>query len=626
MANALVYLSALSSSLFRLFSYLFLRVIPAQWCKTILPVLYLTYLASSSPRKSARIIHTNTTPYSTPRNVEPAGVDLLWQLIFSLPTSRLARIATFVTNTLLLIAAADLALQPVINSAQDVVFTRTGAVYPDAAKIVVRYPAVYSTNHTLRILWRKAEAVSSGWNDGPVLELNPEHDWVNTTKLQGLWPSTDYEYTIAHTNNTLLSTLFGRFRTFPDPHLPGGSHFRFVVTSCIMPNFPYTPFHSRTIKGFDLLAEHLSPFRDLSLSEAVNISQVPAAQFMLFLGDFIYADVPLYFGDTPEAYRRLYRRNYQSPSYKKIYERLPIFHAYDDHEIINNYAGQANDSLPPFPNAEDAFRIYNADANYESYGQGRHYFEFHYGDVAFFVMDTRRYRSHVSPHDGGPGTMLGQQQLRALFTWLQQVNTTTTFKFIVSSVPFTSLWMHDATTDSWAGYPHEKTALLDALHTVPNVVVLSGDRHEFAAIQFNSANEAGHGVLEFSTSPMNMFYIPLVRTLRMESDNMVLRQKTPTDEASPESSEAGPEYIPKEKVLKYLPLGNSKWSTIEVDTTNPDEPTLKLQVMIDGKIAYNLTVVGQPIQSQAPSGLALLVPDGMKNVLAKIGLQTLRWF
>lgn len=101
------------------------------------------------------------------------------------------------------------------------------------------------------------------------------------------------------------------FRTFPDPHLPGGTHFRFLSTSCTIPNFPYVPLGSRTIHGFDLLAQHLS------LSET---ELFPA--FLLFLGDFIYADVPVYTGPSKEDYRRLYRRNYQSPSFRKVYERL----------------------------------------------------------------------------------------------------------------------------------------------------------------------------------------------------------------------------------------------------------------------------------------------------------------
>lgn len=48
----------------------------------------------------------------------------------------------------------------------------------------------------------------------------------------------------------------------------------------------------------------------------------PAAEFMIFLGDFIYADVPYYYGDNAEHYRRLYRRNYQSQSFRQIYENL----------------------------------------------------------------------------------------------------------------------------------------------------------------------------------------------------------------------------------------------------------------------------------------------------------------
>ena len=48
----------------------------------------------------------------------------------------------------------------------------------------------------------------------------------------------------------------------------------------------------------------------------------PPTEFLMFLGDFIYADVPFYFGDDAEHYRRLYRRNYQSESFRKVYEHL----------------------------------------------------------------------------------------------------------------------------------------------------------------------------------------------------------------------------------------------------------------------------------------------------------------
>jgi alkaline phosphatase D len=139
-----------------------------------------------------------------------------------------------------------------------------------------------------------------------------------------------------------------KFDTFPNPHLPGGTHFRFIVSSCVTPNFPYIPLQGRRIKGFELLARYLfqtsqarelgSPSNlspqhrpELPLGESVSAespvntlqtaTSAAPAKFLLFLGDFIYADVPTYIGDDKEAYRRLYRRNYQS-NFREIYEQL----------------------------------------------------------------------------------------------------------------------------------------------------------------------------------------------------------------------------------------------------------------------------------------------------------------
>ena len=160
-----------------------------------------------------------------------------------------------------------------------------------------------------------------------------------------------------------------RFRTFPDSRLQGGSVFRFIASSCMTPNFPYVPLQARSIRGLDLLADYLWPsqpetlapsvIRPAGLEEngtsvsepnasahnassesvtspvaeaipAVGAGEVPAppTEFMIFMGYFIYADVPVYFGDDKEAYRRLYRRNYNSPSFRKVYERLREFPAF----------------------------------------------------------------------------------------------------------------------------------------------------------------------------------------------------------------------------------------------------------------------------------------------------------
>ncbi|KAH9056623.1 PhoD-like phosphatase-domain-containing protein [Lactarius vividus] len=678
MTLAALYIGAVCSSLFRLSSYVFLRVIPVRWFKYVVPGLYFAYLATIplASRSPPPTREKEDRPSSDPaKDGEPPtratehpnrNQDIFWELLFSLPTTRIASIVTWSINTLLILLAADFVFTPVIDSATDVTFTRLGAVYPDAVKVTVRYPLFGdgATEHHVRVQWRPlAAAADDRWKDGPILHLRPESDWTNTTKLTKLWPSTEYEYTLADIERRILPypTSPIRFRTFPDSRLLTGSHFRFVASSCLKPNFPYAPFQNRRIKGFDLLADYLFPepavidtpkavpdsvasdnstespnplkinvdiHANLSVSAVQDV--IPATEhavpteFMLFLGDFVYADVPTYHGDSTHAYRRLYRRNYNSPSFRKIYERLPIIHTYDDHEIINNYAGQSNDT-PPFANADDAFRIYNGGGNYDSHTPGEHYHDFRYGDVAFFVMDTRRHRSGPFDGEAATRTMLGDAQLSALYEWLGKVNQTATFKFIVTSVPFTSLWTHDAQTDSWAGFDSEKASLLSALHTVPNVFLLSGDRHEFAAIEFNPVNVGAHVVHEFSTSPLSMFYVPLVRTLRAASEAVVRRTRPRiVDEENP--PELVVEEVPTERVLKYLPIGNYKWSTFEIDTRNPEHPKLNVEVVIDGKVAYNLPISGTPVKLKSSTALGSMMSDSFKEILDRVGLSPNRWF
>jgi alkaline phosphatase D len=141
---------------------------------------------------------------------------------------------------------------------------------------------------------------------------------------------------------------------------------------------------------------------------------------------------------------------------------------------------------------------------------------------------------------------------------------------VVSSVPFTSLWGHDAQTDAWPGYADEKDALLKALHSVPNVIILSGDRHEFAAIEFNG-DEKDNGVLEFSTSPMSMFYVPFLRTLKKASDTTVQRTKAEVILTENGEELVTTKYeIPRERVLRYIASGNYKWQVPNLCSQCPD--------------------------------------------------------
>ncbi|KAI0373348.1 hypothetical protein BV20DRAFT_963192 [Pilatotrama ljubarskyi] len=700
MAANLAIASSAISTLYRIVVYIFLEVAPVSKAKYLIPVLYLAYLVTThfgTPAFSEVIavkeevvtieqeksdqngdvvtdVAVSETTAVVPVVEPPTLKSALSTIIFSIPSPvQVLRRANLAINTLLLLAVAEFVLFPYFDSASDVVYTRVGALYPDTAKIVVRYPAVNATENLVRVSWRQANGKTdsdASWREGPIANLTAERDWVQTVNLQGLWPNTQYEYRFEDLNKTALPYPAApiRFHTAPDPRLHSGSYYRFIASSCMTPNFPYLPLHGRRIKGLDLLADYLWPSQRAPVplptvaaqsssscpsasnpeatssgnsttlenvtASATNATtstapekSVPPTEFMVFLGDFIYADVPAYFGDDKEAYRRLYRRNYNSPSFRRVYERLPIIHTYDDHEIINNYAGQGNASLPPFPNATNAFELYNAEANYDPIENGQYYYDFRYGDAAFFVMDTRKYRSDIFSDDPTAHTMLGDKQLTALYDWLGRVNNTAVFKFIVSSVPFTSLWTYEALEDTWAAFPYEKSALLSAFQSVPNVIVLSGDRHEFAAIEFESG-DAGHNVLEISTSPMSMFYVPFIRTLKPRSEEVVnkTREEVVVKEDGAQEVVKYVEEVPREKVIKYIAEGNYKWATIEVDTRDYSHPIVRVEIVIDGKPAYHLEVLGKPVKLQSTTALGAFVPQSFKGMLDRIGLTPSRWF
>lgn len=184
---------------------------------------------------------------------------------------------------------------------------------------------------------------------------------------------------------------------------------------------------------------------------------------------------------------------------------------------------------------------------------GQSFFTFQHGDIAFFVLDTRRYRSFPDEPDLSFRTMLGRDQWTALHEWLGAVNGTSSFKFVISSVPFTSLWTFDG-EDTWAAYPEEKASLLQAFHSVPNVVIISGDRHQFAVVEFNHPDaKYGHVVREISTSPLSMFSLPFVRTLRTQSDLTFTRNVTVAENITATVQ------VPYERTIAYIPTGHSKW-------------------------------------------------------------------
>jgi len=183
-------LSAVFSTLFRFLAFVFLRIIPTRLALPLLPPLYFLHLLTA-------LLFSPPLPSSEKAVAPPPRPNPLAVLLFSLPSpSRLLTCTNIAINTLLLVASADLLVTPFFDAAHDVVFTRLGAVYPDSVKILARYP---NQSHFL-ILYREFNQ-SLVWKQGPRLHLKHESDWVDTVRLDNLWPSTSYECSLLSFSN-----------------------------------------------------------------------------------------------------------------------------------------------------------------------------------------------------------------------------------------------------------------------------------------------------------------------------------------------------------------------------------------------------------------------------------------
>ena len=94
---------------------------------------------------------------------------------------------------------------------------------------------------------------------------------------------------------------------------------RFLSTSCIMA--AQNVFHT--------------------MSELRNL-KVHVPDFTLFIGDLIYADVPIWpfgLGSNVKTYYAKYRETFRNQYFLDYVQHSPMFYMYDDHEINNDYTG-----------------------------------------------------------------------------------------------------------------------------------------------------------------------------------------------------------------------------------------------------------------------------------------------
>ena len=269
--------------------------------------------------------------------------------------------------------------------------------------------------------------------------------------------------------------------------------------------------------------------------------------FVVSLGDYIYAETSLQVGDgravrddpigrenpyhrwvlreaaTLPEYRAKYALYRSDENLRRVHQTFPMIATWDDHEVQNNYANDAEDGGLPL---RSRFSRARRDAAYQAYfeampvfhrGRSRIYrTEPHGRTVELMMLDERQYRENQPCGDAialpcaswdRRRTILGRRQ----FNWLKRQLSVSdaAWKIVAGQSLMMPNRVHDGEYqrfDSWQGYPREREELLAHLTSqqLKDVVFIAGDVHTTVAGDINAQMGAGPPVaVEFAAGSIS---------------------------------------------------------------------------------------------------------------------------
>ncbi len=346
-----------------------------------------------------------------------------------------------------------------------------------------------------------------------------ETDFTAVVEVTGLKPDTLYYYAVLLDKKAAAADKTRQqFRTSPSPGTP------LKFTLAFGGGAGFVPQHEHIWRTIDSFKPRL----------------------MLLLGDNIYSDNP----QSPHMQRYSYYRRQSRPEFRDLMARTPVYSIWDDHDFgTNDCWGGPEIDVPKWK--RPVWNLFKENWVNPGYGGGEKtpgvYYTFSVGDVEFFMLDGRYYRT--SPNVENP-SMLGPVQ-RA---WLKEklAASKATFKVILSPVP----WDYRAkgpSLDTWNGFHAERDDVFATIdkHRLNGVLLMSADRHRSDAWRIE--RESGYDLYEFNSSRLTNQHVHGTM---------------------------------KEAIFSY----NAKQSfgLVTFDTTG-DDPTVKYEVVnIDGEVVHTL--------------------------------------
>lgn len=312
------------------------------------------------------------------------------------------------------------------------------------------------------------------WSESSLATFDAASGFAGTVELTGLQAGTLYEYKTLLNGIEKYTSTFSTLPTVSTPGFDGKIRFG-MANDLLYLEKPFLALGQAATKNFD---------------------------FMLLIGDLMYADVVYTVDNNPAAYRGQYWNTWDEPNFAALSTTTPMFMMWDDHEIVDDFfpgIHLLHGEPDRYPAARTAYESYAHSHNPDTTGDVL-YYSFSVPGADFFVLDTRSYRSSGYDTDDEDKTMLGEVQLNALLNYLEtrQSISTAAFKFIVTSVPFS---LGESSRDTWAAYQTEREYILSEIEArgITNVAFLSGDRH-FSGI-YRIISPGGYVYYDFLPSP-----------------------------------------------------------------------------------------------------------------------------
>ena len=288
---------------------------------------------------------------------------------------------------------------------------------------------------------RRASLVVREEGSQPAAATSPavavDGDRLARLRIEGLRPSTRYEYAVAVDGRSDRSRGRGSFTTAPPEGAP--SSFTFAVASC-----------ARTGSNgavYDAIRE-VDPL------------------LYLITGDLHYANLE---ATTPQPFIDAISRALTAPAQAALYRQVPVDYVWDDHDYGPN---DADASSPGRDAARSAFRAAVPHPPLAAGpAAGAIYHAFTIGRIRFVVTDTRSERTATS--------LLGDEQERWL---LDELGRASSYGAVVWVSP--DPWIAPAAVgrDDWGGFPEQRRRIADAVADlgVTNLVMVAGDAHMVA--------------------------------------------------------------------------------------------------------------------------------------------------